>query len=151
MKYTIISILILGVLIFLVACKSKKINSPTNLGNPMITLSKSSCFGKCKVFNVKIYEDKTVVYEGIKNVDNIGMFQSIISDRDYQALLILFEVSDFKNLEPTYLTGVRDKQKTTLGFSKKEVEYQKRAASEGLKAITKSIDDIIEKLEWEKK
>lgn len=150
MKYTIISIFIFCVLIFLVACKSKKIISTTELGNPMMTLAKSSCFGKCKVFNMKIYKNKSVSYQGIKNVENIGMFHSIITDEDYQSLVTLFEVANFQDLDATYLTGVRDKQKTTLRFSQKEVQYQNRAASDELKAITKSMDAIIDKLNWEK-
>ena len=150
MKYTIAAILVLGVLIFLVACKSKKITSPTTLKNPMMTLSKSSCFGKCKVYNVKFHKNKTVSYEGIKNVENIGMFRSTISDADYQSLVALFEAADFQNLEATYLTGVKDKQTTTLGFSQKQVQYQKRAASNELKAITTSMDAILENLKWEK-
>ncbi len=152
MKYTIISILVLGVLLFLVACKSKKVTTPsaTELGDPTMTLAKSTCFGKCKVFNLKIYANKAVSYEGIQNVENIGMFRSTMTDADYQSLIALFEAADFKNLDATYLTGVRDKQKTTLSFSQKEVRYQSRAASPELKAITKSMDAIIEKLKWEK-
>lgn len=151
MKYTIISILILGVLIFLVACKSKKVVSNSELENPMMTLAKSTCFGKCKVYNVKIHKNKTVSYEGIKNVENIGIFSSDITEVEYQSLVALFEAANFQSLESTYLTNARDAQKTTLGFSQKEVQYQNRAASNELKAITKAMDNIIEKLEWEKR
>ncbi len=157
MKHTIISFLVLSLLLFLVACKTKK-NTPTTasetsntqLKNPTMTLSKSSCFGKCKVYHVKIFQDKTISYEGIKNVENIGIFRSSITTTDYQSLVEAFEAADFTNLASTYLTGIRDKQKTTLGFSQKEVQYQSRAASNELKAITKKIDAILKDLDWEK-
>ncbi len=150
MKYTIISILILGVLIFLVACKAKKAIAPVEVGEPVMTLSKSSCFGKCKVYNANFYEDKSVTYEGLDNVDNIGTFKAKISESEYLSLVALFEAANFSNLENEYLSGVRDKQKTTLSFSQKTVVYQKRAASDELKAITNGIDAVLEKIEWVK-
>lgn len=151
MKYTIIIIiLVFSVSLFLLACKSKKpiIKTNSQLANPIIALYKSNCFGKCKVYNLKIYKDRTVIYEGIKNVEKIGIFNSVITDVEYQSLINLFEGANFQNLEPTYLTGVRDKQKITLEYFQKEVQYQNRAASEELKLITKKIEIIAAKIKW---
>ena len=142
----------MSVSFILVSCKSQKTINQTNADqvNPIITLSKSSCFGKCKVYNLKVYEDRTVIYEGVKNVERIGIFKSIISEHDYNSLINLFESVNFQDLNPTYLTGVRDKQKMTLGYSQKEVKYQNRAASKELKEITKKIESITEQMDWEK-
>lgn len=40
---------------------------------PLITLQRDPCFGFCPVYSVALYEDGTVVYTGIANVDNIGV------------------------------------------------------------------------------
>ncbi len=150
MKYTIITIVVVAVLFFLSACRAKKIDVDSKAEIAEMTLSTSKCFGKCKVYELKILKNKNVTYKGIENVENIGLFSSVISDQDYQALILLYNQADFQNLNEAYLTGVRDKQKITLGYNQKKVKYENRAASEEVKAITKKMEDIIESLTWEK-
>jgi hypothetical protein len=50
-------------------------------GTPIITLQRDPCFGFCPVYSVAVYEDGSVVYMGIANVDNIGVqvFQTDLS------------------------------------------------------------------------
>jgi hypothetical protein len=40
---------------------------------PLITLQRTQCFGDCPIYNVALYEDGTVVYSGIANVNDIGV------------------------------------------------------------------------------
>lgn len=40
---------------------------------PLITLQRGECFGDCPVYNVALYENGTVVYTGIADVDTIGV------------------------------------------------------------------------------
>lgn len=47
------------------------ISNGTN--TPFITLQRDPCFGFCPVYNIAVYEDGTVVYTGIANVDEIGV------------------------------------------------------------------------------
>ena len=41
----------------------------------VVSMSRSVCFGECPAFNVKIYGNGLVMYEGIKNVKRMGKFK----------------------------------------------------------------------------
>jgi hypothetical protein len=50
------------------------VSAITHGGNtPLVTLQQEPCFGFCPVFNVALFEDGTVVFMGIANVDDIGV------------------------------------------------------------------------------
>ena len=53
--------------------QSDLLNIPFGSDAPVVTLERSACFGKCPVYNIVIFEDGTVVYTGIANVDKIGV------------------------------------------------------------------------------
>lgn len=40
---------------------------------PVVTLQRGACFGFCPIYSVAAFEDGTIVYMGIANVDNIGV------------------------------------------------------------------------------
>ncbi|MEO8606553.1 MAG: DUF6438 domain-containing protein [Chloroflexota bacterium] len=41
---------------------------------PLVTLQRNQCFGNCPVYDVALFADGTVVYAGIANVNNIGVY-----------------------------------------------------------------------------
>jgi len=45
------------------------------IGVALISISKSVCFGICPAYSAQIFKDGTLIYEGIKNVENIGKFK----------------------------------------------------------------------------
>jgi hypothetical protein len=50
------------------------VSAITHGGNtPLVTLQQEPCFGFCPVFKVALFEDGTVVFMGIANVDDMGV------------------------------------------------------------------------------
>ena len=54
----------------MISCSSQK---PIQK-NELIYYGKTACLGKCPVFDLYIYEDGKVVYQGFKNVEKKGKF-----------------------------------------------------------------------------
>jgi hypothetical protein len=48
-------------------------NIATGGNTPIITLQRDACFGFCPVYSVALFEDGTVVFTGIANVDTLGV------------------------------------------------------------------------------
>jgi hypothetical protein len=42
-------------------------------GSPLVTLQRGPCFGMCPIYGIAAFEDGTVVYVGIANVDKVGV------------------------------------------------------------------------------
>jgi hypothetical protein len=48
-------------------------NIATGGNTPIITLQRDACFGFCPVYSIALFEDGTVVFTGIANVDTLGV------------------------------------------------------------------------------
>jgi hypothetical protein len=105
-------------------------------------MSKSSCFGKCKVYKVQIQKDIRLIFEGIKNVDKKGIHQSILPESKYDNLSKLLSEIDFEKFDSEYLLGARDLQKVELEYQRKTVVFHKQKAPEPLISIMKMIDNL---------
>lgn len=143
MKYTILSIAILTVSIILFSCTTKKKAINTNSYVPIIRLFKSNCFGKCKVYNFNIYENKMMTYKGVKNVENIGDFYSTIDKEQYKSLIDYIRTNNFKTFETTYLSGARDSQTIEIEYNRQIVKFHKRKTPQLLIIILNKLDAII--------
>ncbi len=151
MKNIILSIAILAVTFILFSCTTKKKVIKPDPDVPIIRLSKSSCFGKCKVYNFNIFENKTMTYKGIKNVENIGDFHSTIDKEQYKTLIEYFRTNNFKTFETTYLSGARDLQAIEIEYNRQEVKFHKRKAPQLLITILNKLDEIIDEADWTSK
>ena len=82
----------------------QSVTEEENQSNPnlLISLSKSACFGECPAFMVKFYANGTVVYEGIKSVENIGMFKGKIDPDEITKVLQLSNNAGFFLLKNSY-------------------------------------------------
>lgn len=122
-------------------------NTPKKLIIPekseiFVSLKKSSCFGRCAVYTIDIYDNGTGLYNGIRNVDEIGISEFNISDGQKLDLVQSFEQSNFENMDSTYLSNLSDLQVITLTYKSKEVKFHNRRASQKLKELIIMVDEI---------
>ena len=148
MKYLILFIGITVIAFIIYACKTKKGMLANQPIEPIIRLSKGRCFGKCKIYRLDIYADKSAKYTGHKNVDRIGDYKGVISVDDYNTIMSLFKTEQFINLEKEYLSGARDLQRISITHDTHTVNFHLRKAPENLKSILQQLDDIIEEISW---
>lgn len=150
MKYIQSAIIISLFLIDFYACKTIDKAAIKEVQLPIISISKSSCFGKCGVYNFSIFQNRLIKYEGKKHVENIGNFQSVLTIEQYESLINYIEYKKFELLKPTYLSGARDLQTIELTYNLEIVKFHLQKASESLLDILKRLELIIEDSNWVK-
>lgn len=165
MKY----ILILSSLLLLWSCASnKEVLTDTTETTPaavesseiaqedslFASIKKSYCYGKCPVFELKIYNNGYAEYEGTANVDLIGKYASNVSKEAMQSILdkaISIGYKDMKDeydhegvtdLPSTWTSVVIDGQRKSV---KKRYDYPKT-----LNEFETVFQAIIDKQNWKK-
>jgi len=127
---------------------------------PVITLRRTECFGSCPVYEVTIYGDGFVVYEGREHVRVQGVQHTKIAPADVSALIQAFREADYFNLQNEYRT-IKNADGTethvtdmptvytsiTLKGRHKEVEDYVGAPGK-LKELEQKIDDASGSKHW---
>lgn len=89
-----------------ISCSSIKNNTNTN--QVLISYESGPCYGKCEVFILRINHNKTIEYEGLKNVENIGKYRAIISVQDFNDIEKLISKVDLKSIDSVYTSNSTD-------------------------------------------
>lgn len=92
--------------LFLFSCSSNRNNS--SIDNVLLSYESGSCYGKCKVFKIKIKCNRSFEYEGIKNVRKIGKYNGEIVLKDFKEIEKLMSKIDVKNLDTIYTSNSTD-------------------------------------------
>lgn len=150
MKYAILLIILLVAIVgIIISCTSKK---NTIMGKavekPIVQLSKSKCFGRCKVYDLTIYDSQRMVYKGIKNVENMGSHVGNLSLKEYNRLIQSFKESNFSNFEASYLSSLKDIQSMKITYLDHQVKFHKRRAPKNLKQLLVQLDAVIDEASW---
>lgn len=72
--------------------------------SPVITLERTPCFGGCPVYDAVIYEDGTVVYMGLANVERLGVHVLHVEDFAVDSVIGRAEASGYFELDDAYDT-----------------------------------------------
>ena len=145
------------VIALLISCQTNKQMKSADSGSSsqdkslVISMKKTMCYGKCPVYEIEIYDDLTVLFSGEKNVDLIGVYTASIDDSIYDSLVKKFNDANFFTFQKEYKKAVSDLPTTYLFFSDgaksmKVKDYY--GAPDSLKALEKSVADLIPELEW---
>ena len=85
----IIIAVIVGVGIYI--WQKNQVSQPTELGDVIITLERTACFGTCPIYKLTISGDGKVVYEGEKFVNVLGTQTDEISQEKVKELVDEFD------------------------------------------------------------
>lgn len=136
MRYIVMILVILNC-----SCQStKKTSSMTpNTEDIFLSYSKTRCLGKCAVYNIRIYQDGSMIYEGLEHVKIKGKLKRLLERQELEELKaglnrVVLKDSSFRK--------IRDKPVTTLKYNGKKYQYH----STHIKGDLKNIDLAIEKL-----
>ena len=106
---TIIVLSIIGISIsFQMDFSYIPLSIPVNLTDVEIKLEKTACFGPCPIYSVIIYGDGTVIYDGIKFVDNIGKSTHQIPKEHVDDLVELIYDLNYFSLKDRYAANWTD-------------------------------------------
>ena len=80
----------LGSIIILLILSMTSIHAQETNANVAITLERTACFGTCPVYQVSIFEDGTVMYNGENFVDVTGEQTSSIDPETVELMVNAF-------------------------------------------------------------
>lgn len=147
-KTTIISALVLASFLMINCNTSKKsIDIETAKEKATISITKSSCFGKCEVYSLFVNK-KNLVFNGIKNIEPIGLFGIDFDKSSYDKLTNLFSSNNFIELEESYLSTLKDLQTISITYEGKSVKFHERNAPDGLKNVLKELESLVKSKDW---
>ena len=92
------------------APKNGQPGEPTTLSSgvpsdTIITLKRTRCFGTCPVYNLVIYADGRVVFEGVEYVKTKGKVESSLTQGQLKLLISGFEKAKYFSLRDSYFTA----------------------------------------------
>jgi len=69
---------------------------------PLVTLQRGPCYGACPVYDVALFEDGTIVYTGIANVDEIGVHVLEVEPASITSIVQRAEASGYFEWQDSY-------------------------------------------------
>ncbi len=118
-KPRFIFILVAGLLNLLLMNCSKKVTpaiSQNKSIHKLVSLSKSSCFGKCAVYNLTVYNDGLVILEGKANLDKLGVYHTMLNTLEFDKLNHTIQSLNWKIYKPAYLRNIPDLPMSTITY-----------------------------------
>ncbi|MEM9991791.1 MAG: DUF6438 domain-containing protein [Bacteroidota bacterium] len=81
---------------------------------PLAELAKGPCFGQCPVFNMVVYSNGVVTYEGKENTNRKGLYINRISDADLKDLKLTLEAAKLWDFKDAYRGRIPDLPTVTV-------------------------------------
>ena len=110
-------ILLLATLFF--SCNSNR--NIITINQVLLSYESGACYGKCEVFKFKVNENKTIEYEGIKNVEKTGKYKAEISVNDFNEIKELISKVNLKSIDSVYTSNSTDLHLRILNLKKKNL------------------------------
>lgn len=120
------------------------------------SLERTTCYGDCPYYEVNIYANGIVTYNGRKNVEYLGLHQATLSQQQIQQLLAKAKSIGYIYLENKYPTkglGIIDFPVCITSVQEggiKKVVYNRNDAPQRLIEYQDFFDELIEDVEWKK-
>lgn len=120
------------------------------------SLERTTCYGNCPYYEVRVYANGMVTYRGRKNVEHIGLHQAKISPKQVQQLLDKAKSIGYVYLENKYPVkglGIIDFPVCITSVKEgdvKKVIYNRNDSPQRLVEYQDFFDELIEDLEWKK-
>lgn len=129
------------------ACQTTKLDPKNPKGNLIISMERTPCYGRCPIYEIKIYDDGLLLYSGKKFVEKEGSAYRKLSTQDIENLKTAFTTADFFNLSKSYPDSGRvpsDLPSIIISYKQnileKTVTDHRFHTPESLTAIEKRID-----------
>lgn len=107
-------------------------------------LQRTSCYGKCPTFKIKLYSDGKVIYQGKANVERMGRFVAFCEPQQFESIFTAAEQANYFVLRSQYPEDGRK-----LSDLPKTITYLKRNGLE--KRVINNFDapaDLVQFEHW---
>jgi hypothetical protein len=122
----------------------------------LASLERTTCYGDCPYYEVKVYSNGVVVYNGRKNVEYLGLHEGVLSQKQIRQLLDKAKSVGYTYLEnkypikglgiidfPVCITSVKEGER-------KKMVYNRNDSPQRLIEYQNFFDELIEEVEWKK-
>lgn len=116
------------------------------------SIERGFCFGKCPVYKLHIYNSGYATYEGIRNVDTIGLFSGKFTVQQMNDLLSGAKGISFFSMQETYDNpNVTDLPMGTISLvsdaKRHQVKYRVKFPQE-IKILEAAFEDMVREVSW---
>jgi hypothetical protein len=129
-------------------CKSSSVSSSKKEAPIMIKLVTYSCFGRCKEFELSIFENRRMLFHGKRHVENMGNFEGELSKEGFQSIKQILSEIEKDSLAESYLHPARDLQKMELQLGAKQIRFHRRRLPDELVKLVDELFSIVENSDW---
>lgn len=143
------TVIIISIFIFsfaLFSCANNK-NLNSNNIEEIFSLNTTSCMGTCPVFELSLYGDQRLVFNGKENTKVSGKKEVILNDEQYEALRGLIESADWVNLKDEYRTDTQDLPTQNFTYNQNGVIKNVSRNGAGPESISNLSDTILKFVE----
>jgi hypothetical protein len=118
------------------------------------SLERTTCYGNCPYYEVKVYSDGVVTYKGRKNVEYLGLYKGRLSQEQVRQLSEMAKSVGYIHLENKYPVkglGIIDFPvciTSVVQEGVKKMVYNRNDAPQRLVEYQNFFDELIEDLEW---
>ena len=126
-------------MILVASCKTQKSPQLIDTENALISISKGRCLGKCPVYDLWVFKNGNVIYNGIDNVEKLGVQEATISLAKIDTLEKLITNININDLGA--VKG-RDKPLTILRYNNKKYVFQTSKIKGNILKINNLMKDI---------
>lgn len=130
------------IILFLMSCKNKPINS-NQQAEEIFSLNTTSCMGPCPVFELSIYGDKTLFFKGEENTSLKGEHKKTLTDEQFEALLGIIESADWANLDDTYKSNMLDLPTQNFSYNRNGLKKKVSRYGDAPESISTMSDTIL--------
>ena len=121
---------------------------------PLLKMRRTPCFGQCPYFEVSIFNDGSVEYEGFNFVEKIGFYNSKINIKKVALIEDYIRKVDFFSFDELYDARVSDLPSVIIEVNFKGINHKVKGRynmPEKFKMLSKFIDNLVSEIEfWEK-
>ncbi|WP_375579421.1 DUF6438 domain-containing protein [Marivirga tractuosa] len=139
-KYNYVSILF--VFCLMVSCKTNSATSSQKV-EEIFSLNTTSCMGPCPVFELSLYGDKKLVFNGKENTEVSGEHEVVLTDDQFESLLGIIESADWVNLDKQYKSNMMDLPTQKFTYNRKGVSKSVSRYGAGPESISNMSDTIL--------
>ncbi|MCD6564319.1 MAG: hypothetical protein J7K53_00090 [Bacteroidales bacterium] len=120
----------------------------------LFSMKKTSCYGPCPVYEMKIYKNGFVKLTAEEHLDLKGEFYTKLPGSKVKTLISIFKEAGFFEMEGQYTSIIKDLPTTWIFYSnegrqKRIKDYD--GAPESLKDLEKELSSLLESEDWKKK
>ncbi|MEM9885291.1 MAG: DUF6438 domain-containing protein [Bacteroidota bacterium] len=82
----------------------------------LVEMSKGGCYGRCPIYDLTIYDNGVMTYEGKRFTEKEGLYIKRISDSDLKALKTMLKDANLRQFRDAYRARLPDLQSVSISY-----------------------------------